>query len=361
MLKRAAALLLVGAVMGMSVSCGLIGSNSGSNRYLYAAVPSSNQIVAYREDPNSGVLTQLAGSPISVGPAVQSLAVHPSKKYLYAANSGEGDVSLFTIASGGGLQEVTPRTVAGTAPTVLVMDSAGTYLFVGNAGSNDISIFSIDASSGLLTQVGTNIPIGLTPLAMKLSPSGNYLYITGQQSQGFVEVFTVNAGAISPLLPNAVFLTGNGPYGLEIAASGSVLYTANKIDDTISEFSVQADGSLLQITGSPIGESYSGPAALLVDKSGAFMYVANQGSANLGGYSIGSDGTIALLTASPFATGSQPSVIAGEPNGKYLFVSNQATSGTIQSFSLDTSTGTLTSVQTYSVSGGSATSIVLTP
>jgi 6-phosphogluconolactonase (cycloisomerase 2 family) len=359
MLKRAAALLLVGAAVGMSVSCGLTGSSSGSNRYVYAAIPASNQIVAYREDPNSGVLTQLAGSPISVGSAVQSLAVHPSKKFLYAANSGEGDISQFAILSGGGLQEITPRATAGTAPTVLAMDSAGSYLFVGNAGSNDISIFSIDSSSGLLTQVGTNLPIGLTPLAMKLSPSGNYLYVTGQQSQGFVEVFTVNAGAIAPLLPNAVFLTGNGPYGLDIASSGSVLYTANKLDDTISEFTVQSDGSLAQITGSPVGETYSGPSALLVDKSGAYMYVANQGSTNLAGYSVGSDGTIALLTTSPFGTGSQPSFIVGDPNGKYLFVGNQA-SPAVQSFSLDGSTGTLTSVQTYSVPG-TPTSIAVTP
>jgi 6-phosphogluconolactonase (cycloisomerase 2 family) len=359
MLKRAAALLLVGAVAGMSVSCGLTGSSSSNNRYLYASIPASNQIVAYREDPNSGVLTQLAGSPISVGPAVQSLAVHPSKKFLYAANSGEGDISLFSILSGGGLQEITPRTVAGTAPTVLTMDSAGSYLFVGNAGSNDLSIFSISSDTGALTQVGTNIPIGLTPLAMKLSPSGNYLYVTGQQSQGFIEVFTVNAGAIAPLLPNAVFLTGNGPYGLELAASGSVLYTANKLDNTLSEFTVQPDGSLLQITGSPVGGNITGPDALLIDKSGTYLYVANQGASTLSGYSIGSDGTIALLTTSPFGTGSQPSVIVSDPNGKYLFVGNQA-SPAVQSFSLDGSTGTLTSVQTYSVPN-TPTSIAVTP
>ena len=106
------------------------------------------------------------------------------------------------------MQEVTPRTPVGTAPTLLTMDSAGSFLFVGNAGSNDISIFSISSDTGALTQVGTNIPIGLTPLNMKLSPSGSYLYVTGQQSEGFVEIFTVNAGAIAPLLPNAVFLTG---------------------------------------------------------------------------------------------------------------------------------------------------------
>jgi len=67
MLKKAAALFLVCASLAMCVSCG-----STSSRYLYAAIPGSNNIVAYREDPNSGVLTQLVQSPISAGQAVQS-------------------------------------------------------------------------------------------------------------------------------------------------------------------------------------------------------------------------------------------------------------------------------------------------
>ena len=74
MLKKAAALLLVGAAVGMCVSCG---SSSSSNRYLYAAIPASNQIVAYREDPNSGVLTQLAGSPISVAVSIGQETLSP--------------------------------------------------------------------------------------------------------------------------------------------------------------------------------------------------------------------------------------------------------------------------------------------
>ncbi len=105
--------------------------STANGRYLYAAIPNSNDIVAYREDPNSGVLTALAGSPITAGPAVQSLVLHPSKKFLYAANSGvfPGNISLFDIASGGGLTEVTPRTNAGTAPT-LAGHGCGWRIFV---------------------------------------------------------------------------------------------------------------------------------------------------------------------------------------------------------------------------------------
>src|SRR5437762_1258404 len=100
MLRKAAALLLACASVMVWMSCS---TSSSSNQYLYAAIPGSNEIVVYRADPNSGVLTQLAGSPVTAGPAVESVLVHPSKKFLYAANSGEGDISLFAISSTGGL------------------------------------------------------------------------------------------------------------------------------------------------------------------------------------------------------------------------------------------------------------------
>ena len=359
MLKKAAALFLVCASMAICVSCG-----STSSHYLYAALPGSNQIVAYREDPNSGVLTQLTGSPISAGQAVQTIVIHPSKKFMYAANSGESDISLYTISSVGVLTEGAARTNVtpdGTAPTLLALDSAGGFLYVGNSGSNNISVFSVDSGTGALTPKGTPFQIGITPLNMQLSASGGVLYVTGQgPTNGFIEAFSLNQG-IPTVVTNSPFTTGNGPYGLAIAPGGGVLYTANTLDSSISEFTINADGSLTEISGSPIGEpaQNSSPVALFIDKSDKYLYAANQGSTSLAAYSIGSDGTLALLTNSPFGTGSGPGTIAGDSGGKYLFVGNQ-TNPEIQSFSLDTSNGTLTSVATYGVAA-KPTSIAITP
>src|ERR1700691_4321339 len=110
-------LLLILLVAGIT---GFTGCGTTANHYLYAALPAANQIAAYREDPNSGVLTLLARSPYTVGNGAHSLALHPSGKYLYAANPGEAgsaesDVSLFDINSSTGvLTEVFPR--ASVAP-----------------------------------------------------------------------------------------------------------------------------------------------------------------------------------------------------------------------------------------------------
>jgi 6-phosphogluconolactonase (cycloisomerase 2 family) len=361
MLKKAAALLLVCAGTGAWLGCG-----TTSSRYLYASIPGGaggGQIVAYREDPNAGVLTQLSGSPITAGSAVQSLVIHPSGKYLYAANSGSNNISLYTISSTGALTEVTPRTNAGTSPTRMVMDSAGSFLYVSNAGSFDISVFSVDAGNGALTPVtqasGATAPIGLSALNMALTPSGNTLYVTGQGALGYIEEFPVSAGVLGAPVAGSPFLTGRNPYGLVIDQSGTYLYTANTADNTISEFTINADGSLTQITGSPLGESYSSPTGLLIDNSGKYLYVANQGSSNVAAYSIGSDGGLTLLTNSPFGTAAQPTVLATDSSGKFFFVGSQSGSA-VQSFTLSADSGTLTSVSTYSLPG-STTSIVITP
>jgi 6-phosphogluconolactonase (cycloisomerase 2 family) len=233
-------------------------------------------------------------------------------------------------------------------------------LYVANSGSFSISVFSIDSGSGALAAVGTPFPIGVDPLNMRLSPSGGTLYVTGQgTTTGIIEAFTMNQG-VPTVVTGTPFDTGNSPYGLTLSPGGNFLYTANKLDNSISQFTVNADGSLAE-PGLSLGETYSGPISLFVDKTGAYIYVANQASSNLAAYSLGSDGTLTLLTTSPFTTGANPSVIASDSGGKYLFVGNQPSSGaSIESFSLDVSSGTLTEVASYTVPG-SPTSIAITP
>ena len=350
MLKKAAALILVGASLATWLGC-----TTNSSTYLYAAIPASNQIVVYREDPNSGILTVLVGSPITAGNQVQSIIIHPSKKFLYAANQGENDVWQFNIATGGGLTEAT-STIVGTAPNLLAMDTAGSFLYVSNLGSNTISVFSIDATSGALTPVAAPFSIGGTALNMKLSPAGDVLFVTIGGNPGFVESFSNpssgNPGATS-------IQAGVNPNGLAIDPSGTHLYTGNFGDNSISAFTIGANGVLTPISGFPLGETFSAPLALFIDNSGKYLYVANQGSSNLAAYGIGSDGGLTLLTNSHFVTGTQPSFITSDSTGKYLFVGNQS-SPAIQSFSLDGSTGTLTSVKSFPV-GSTPTSIALIP
>lgn len=382
MLKKAAAVFVVCVGLATWMSCGTTLSH-----FVYAATPASNQIFAYREDPNSGILTALTGSPFQAsGQGIEAIAIHPSKKFLFGVNSLSNDISLFSILPKGGIIETTPaggRTSVNPAsvPRFLAIDPTGSLMYIGNVGSSNISAFSIDSGSGALTQVaksnncaGSPFPIGITPLNMALSPSGKTLYVTGGGNGqfGVIQIFDVTAvasGCMTPI-PGPQIAPGRSPVGLAIDPTGSFLYTANKTDNTVSGYTINPDGSLTSISGFPVSGPLAGPEALLIDPSGKFLYVANAISnspnvgSNLAAFSISSSsstqggGALTLLGNSPFGTASQPSFIASDPNGKYLFVGNQASPIAIQSFSLTVSNGTLTSVASYSI-GNTPTSIVV--
>lgn len=363
MLRKALVLVFMLACIISCLSCG-----KTANHYVYATVPATSQLAVFREDPYSGVLTQLSESPYTVGSGAQSVVIHPSGKFLYVANPGQGenDVSLFDIDSDGTVSEITPRTPTGTLPYVLAMDPAGNYLYVANVLSTNISVFAINATNGALTPVGTNcaqapqncspFSINIVPHNMQISPSGNFLYISGPaQPTGIIAVFSVNAGVLSfvGFTPAA----DNDPSGLAIDPKGAYLYTANAAASSISIYAIGASGTLTQVPQSPLADNEQHPVALILDPTGNYLYVANQGSNNVSTYSITSGtGFPVQVTDSPFGSEAQPSFLAIDPSGKYLYVGNQAASAGVQAFGI--ASGSLNSIATYSV-GNTPTSIAV--
>jgi 6-phosphogluconolactonase len=370
MLQKALVLVFVVASIASCISCAKTESH-----YVYATLPAANQVLAYREDPNSGVLVEIQGSPYPVGDGAHSMVLHPSGKFLYVANPGqlENDISLFTIASNGALTEVTPRTTIGpnaSQPEFLAMDPAGGYLYVANTLSFNISVFSIDGSTGALTQLANSpTSVGLPPLNMQLTPSGNYLYVTASGGQagspnGSIVGFSVNAGVLTSIGPPSSS-DGINPNGLAIDPKGSYLYAANTSSGSISIFTIGAPntppGSLSEVPGSPLAGTYTAPVSLILDPKGAFLYVANQGSSNVAVYSISSTtGLPTVLTTSTttgaFFTEGSPSFLVADPSGEYLFVGNQGASAGIQAFSVNS--GNLTDINTYRV-GNTPSSIAV--
>ena len=373
MLQKVLVVVLVVAGIAGCIGC------STSSHYLYATIPAANELAAYREDPYSGTLTQLAGSPYTVGDEDTSVVLHPSNKYLYVVNPGQGedDISLFDIESNGTLTEVPPRTPVGSGasqPTLLVMDPSGNYLYTMNTSSNNISVFTIGSSGALspLMNSQTQLPYGPFPvgapmLNMQVTPSGNYLFVTSSSPvssnsapYGSISAYSLNAGVLTLAGPPTNSL-GSNPYGLVIDPTGSFLYTGNYTSNSISIFSIAASGALTNVNQSPLDDIYNDPLYLMMDSKGLYLYVANQGSNNVAVYSIDSTtGLPEALTTSTstfaFTTEANPSFLAEDPGGHYLFVGNKGGSAAIQGFQV--TNGNLNPLVTYGV-GNSPTSIVI--
>ena len=81
-----------------------------TGQFVYTANLSSSDISGFRLDPNTGVLTALAGSPYPTGGGPNYITVHPDGKVLFTADAGGGagappgnKVSRFTVNADGTL------------------------------------------------------------------------------------------------------------------------------------------------------------------------------------------------------------------------------------------------------------------
>ena len=84
------------------------------------------------------------------------MAVHPSARFAYVANSTSDDVTTFAIDSTtGALTEVGTEVLAGTTPRSVTVDPSGRFAYVVNEFSDDVTTFAIDPTTGALTAVGT--------------------------------------------------------------------------------------------------------------------------------------------------------------------------------------------------------------
>jgi 6-phosphogluconolactonase len=342
----------------------LAGCSSSPHQIAYVTLPSVNGIAAFRVNSHTGLMTRVIGSPFAVGASPVSIVVHPSEKFVYVANQGENNISLFTIDNETAeLHEVNPRTPTGFSPVALAMDSGGTLLFAANAITDNVSAYSIKSSDGTLSQVaGSPFPTGSRPVAMAIAPSGKFLYVA---SANLAAIFAyANASGALQIIAGSPFAVGSGPLSLAVDPGEHFLYVANSSSNTISVLSIDDNsGALTQIPDSPFSTTTSttttSPVSLVIHPNGKFLYVANFATDNVSVFSIDSRGVPTLLTGSPFAAGTHPVFALIDSAGKFLYVLNQASSNNISELAITQDTGALSTNTVVGTTGFGGSSMFL--
>jgi 6-phosphogluconolactonase len=344
---------LIFIAMGLAtvVGCGSSSPSSSSsttqpfqNQHLaFVALPTTNSVAAYKVDNNSAIFTNILGSPYPGGISPAAVLVHPSNRFVYAANQIGNDISLFTVNSTlGSLLEVLPRTPAGLTPAALAMDSGGTLLFALNRVSSSISVYSINSGNGALTPVtGSPFPTFSNPFTFALTPSGKFLYVLNSEISA-VFAYTVTSGVLQAVagLPVPV---GNGPIAIAVDPAQPFVYVANSADNTVSVLSINASTGALTLLGTyATATTATATTPTAVVALGQYLYVANSGTSNISVFTVTPvSGVLTQITSSPFTAGSAPSFEVIDPNGKFLYTGSQ-TEKMISAFSIDATTGAVT-------------------
>jgi 6-phosphogluconolactonase len=176
-----------------------------SGKFLYVASANLGAVFAYSNV--SGAFATVAGSPFPVGSGPFSLAVDPAEHFLYVANSTSNTISVLSIDDNSGILmpiagspfSTGTSSTTTTSPISLTLHPSGKFLYAANFATDNVSGFSIDASSGVPTLLkGAPFAAGMHPVFAVTDSAGNFLYVLNQSSKNISEFkITQDTGVLS--------------------------------------------------------------------------------------------------------------------------------------------------------------------
>lgn len=295
------------------------------------------------------------------------LAIHPSQKFLYAANEIEdfqgqktGAVTALSIDEGtGALRVLNQQPSEGKHPCHLVVDAAGRNVLVANYSSGTVAVLPLDAASGRLgkatstvqhmgSSVNKSRQEGPHAHSINLDAANRFAFAADLGlDKVLIYRFDVVTGTLQPNDPAAASLApGSGPRHLAFHPTGKYAYVNNELTSTVTTFQYDSSkGALTEIqTLSTLPAGFSGEnstSETVVHPSGNTVYVSNRGHDSIAVYQV--EASTGKLTAkgNTATSGKTPRNFNVDPTGSFLLAANQSTNDVVV-FRIDPNSGDLT-------------------
>ena len=378
---RLLSLLLVLVVLLSFAGCGSFFSTCHmcppppkSQHFVFTANAGGNQstVSALSASPSTGQLTALAGSPYNTGSGSIALTSDPARGRLYVANSGSGNISAFVIdlKSGGLSPVVSSPFAAESGMDSLALTADGGFLYGVSGNSANLWGYSIDPG-GALTPTGIFPTLITASLAnsssVAIDPAGKYVFTTtGDSVTASIYGFSrdTSTGALSPLSGYPLPVAGLANKAAFDPSGRFLLVTGTNEFGTkggIEVFSLDTSTGALSVATGPV-QVGDDPTGIAIESSGKFVYVPNTSDVTISAFTLDrTSGVLSPVTGSPFPSGGKGNVngpLGIAASGAFVYVCNA--SNDISAFSINTSTGALMPVAgTPFVDGGNAPSAIV--
>lgn len=177
----------------------------------------------------------------------------------------------------------------------------------------------------------------------------SFLYLGSQESPGKVYGYAQNpeSGALISIPESPFSISGhNSTYGVAIHPNNKFLYAANVGSNTVSVYAINPLTGVLTAVGTPTATGSIEPNGLYFHPSGNYLYVSNYNGNSITVFQVASDGTLTAITGSPFATIGATKIngLIVSADGKYLYAASGGGNGGVVAFTIDSSTGSLTTI-----------------
>jgi 6-phosphogluconolactonase len=326
----------------------------------------SKGIYVSRLDLASGKLSEAELAGETANPSF--LAVHPSSRFLYAANEVRdfegkegGSVTGFAVdRKTGKLTLLNAQSSVGRGPAHLTVDRVGRNVLVANYGGGSVAVLPI-GSDGMLkphtafmqhtgTSVNPTRQKGPHAHSINVSPNNRFAYAA---DLGIDKIMIYRLDADKGTLtaaepPFAAVKPGSGPRHFAFRPDGRFAYVINELTLTVTAFRANPDSGALTdiqtVTTLPAGETPQAgqsTAEVQVHPSGRFLYGSNRGHNSITVFTIDKNsGQLTFVQNEP-TKGDAPRGFGIDPSGRYLLAGNQR-SDTVIVYSIDQQTGRLT-------------------
>ncbi|KKK05494.1 lactonase family protein [Micromonospora sp. HK10] len=303
-------------------------------------------IVAARRDPVTGALTPLGTAAVT--PAPSFLVRHPTLPVLYAVNElADGRVSAFRVAADGDLAPLGVRPTGGAEPCHLAVTPDGGHLVVANYGGGSLAVFPLDGDGapGERTDLVRHEGHGADPRRQERAhchmvspgPAGGPLLAVDLGTDS-VYRYDLDAatGRLVPRAPRLRTPAGTGPRHLARHPDGRRCWLVGELDATVTGYDLTDDGALHQrVRVDASGRTgHVQPSEVAVDPRGRFLYVGNRGVGTVAVFALA--GAVPELVAEVDTGGEWPRHFA--LTGEHLYVADER-ADMIRIFRVDPDTG----------------------
>jgi 6-phosphogluconolactonase len=349
-------------------------------------------IYLFEMDQQTGALTLLKLAAETASPSWLSL--HPSGRYLYAANEAtnfngtSGSISAYAVdRATGNLRFLNTVSSEGGGPAYISTDADGKYVFVANYVGGSIAVFPIRPDGSLASpcdvlrdtgSVGSTKPTNAAPGSFAWSghdaphahmiqadPKNRFVLHTDLgQDRIYVHRFDKSNGKLTPAATPFISLpTGDGPRHFVFHPNGHWFYSIQEEASTLVFFHYDPSTGALtsQQTISTLPPGFTGTSfasGVRISADGRFLYAANRLHDTIAIFFIESDGRLKPL-GEVSTMGDYPSQFHIDPSGKFLYACNRK-SDVITSFSINRETGLLAFTGHYTPVGSASCIIFLT-
>lgn len=271
--------------------------------------------------------------------------------YLYVTTSkaSPGVINQYTVDyQSGAIVQIGTPVEAGVNPIASVTAPNATTIYVVNQGDSTVQQFAV-GSDGLLTKKNTYPTSGNTPTAVAIDTAGKFLFVTcrfqGANTEGAGALSVFPIGTDNSLGAAVNINIGNNPVAVAIANFNPTVYVVAQDPAAPQVLAFTEDttsGALTPVAGSTATTGFAAgvqPSAIAEDPTGRFVYVTDEAANQLIGYVVQNGGGLQPMVNGPFATGLFPLAVLVDPRGKYVYVANY-NARSISAYTLNVSTGT---------------------